>query len=548
MASYGMNIEEMRPSQKSVTAQSDDDQVSVIRREFVALTGDHFSAVVLNQLLYWTLRVKDFDLYLEEERTQGEGSDPFQHGWIYKTATDLSEETMLGASKTTMRKYLKLLIDQGWLEERGNTIEKWKKTTQYRVNIRKLESDLKAIRRQLPSVYLKAFSPALEGKHFHKHLKVVPCDNNASSIKNHLNSEKISETKFLPSKESSFEPSLESEEKSEEISKSKILPSESKFLSSETKILPSKSKNLSSKSKILPSYTYTENTTENTNREHTQRTRAREADQKNVDLKKSEKRQDLESLTTFGVSETSESPQSSASASLSQCLESALEPMAAAWKTYVGQEVRLTAERKNGLQSILKAYFQNDLSQWVQFCKRVGSSPFLMGQGARKWRVSLDWILIEENLLKVLEGNFDDPAGLDQKRAELGQTSKEQEIHSVLASIADPVWKEWCSQLDFSIESRDPVSLGELKAIANARFLEVENDRLAWIGSQDTQVLSRIEDLKFKILPVVQRTFPHVHTLRIRLIEDAPPLQSEEFASSPLQPKFTQQKGGNHAE
>jgi hypothetical protein len=210
--------------------------------------------------------------------------------------------------------------------------------------------------------------------------------------------------------------------------------------------------------------------------------------------------------------------------------------------------VHLTLERKNGLQFVLSAYFQNDLSQWEQFCKRVESSPFLMGQGARKWRVSLDWVLCEENLLKVLEGNFDDPAGLDQKQAELGQTSKEQEIHSVLASIADPVWKEWCSQLDFSIESRDPVSLGELKAIANARFLEVENDRLVWIGSQDTQVLSRIEDLKFKILPVVQRAFPHAHTLRIRLLEEDPPLQPEAMASDFLQQKPIPQKGENHAE
>jgi hypothetical protein len=92
------------------------------------------------------------------------------------------------------------------------------------------------------------------------------------------------------------------------------------------------------------------------------------------------------------------------------------------------------------------------------------------------------------------------------------------------------------------------VSLGELKTIANARFLEVENDRLIWIGSQNPQVLSRIEDLKFKILPVVQRTFPHAHALRIHLLEEDPPLQSEEFVSSPLQPKFTQQKGENHAE
>ena len=84
-------------------------RVAVIRREFVDLTGDHFSAVVLNQLLYWTQRVKDFDLLLEEERNFNPDFNVLpRHGWIYKTAYELIEETMLKASPPTMRKYLRL--------------------------------------------------------------------------------------------------------------------------------------------------------------------------------------------------------------------------------------------------------------------------------------------------------------------------------------------------------------------------------------------------------------------------------------------------------
>ncbi|MBX9620680.1 MAG: hypothetical protein K2X28_01380 [Alphaproteobacteria bacterium] len=485
MTLQNMIVEERDSSQRSispVTVHSDNEQVAVIRKEFVLLTGDPFSAVVLNQLLYWTLRVKDFDLFLEEEKVFGsniqdhpvhpESNESSQYGWIYKTATDLSEETLLGISKTTMRKYLKVLIDQGWVEERANTLEKWKKTTQYRVNIRKLHADLMNIGRQLPGVYLKAFSAALWAKQLPKHLKAVPSSNDATDLKNQPKNEEASKIKNLSSE-------------------SKILSSKIEILSSKAKILPSKTENLSSeskilspKTKILPSYTYTENTTEITNREHTQRTRAREE-------------------------------------------KDFFEEVLGIWKSCAPQErpAHLTNERKQRLHSVLALHFRNDLTQWQRFCERIAQSPFLMGQGPRKWRISLDWILVEENLIKVLEGNFDDPTGIDQKQTSTSNTERIKEISTTLASIKDPVWREWCSQLDF--DSRNAISLGELKSIANARFLEVEGDRLVWIGSSNLQVLSRIEDLRLKILPLTQRTFPKVRNLRTRLCEDHSTLQKE---------------------
>ncbi|MBP6951574.1 MAG: hypothetical protein KBD36_02810 [Alphaproteobacteria bacterium] len=530
MASYNMKIERAY-SQSPITVQSDDEQVSVIRKEFVDLTGDHFSAAILNQLLYWTLRVKDFDLFLKEEKALGsniqspsihpESHEPSRHGWIYKTAPDLSEETLLGISKTTMRKYLKLLIDQGWIEERINSLDKWNKTTQYRVNIRNLQADLMAIGRHLPSVYLKAFSAALGENHPHKHLQAVSWNENASSIKNRELAENSvsvqsnirrlpsitdhcdSDVSNLQSGENTPDLPLTTHPKSEEISKAGILSSKTENLPSEAEVLPSETKILSSKTRILPSYTYTETTSKITNKEHTQRTRARE---------------DFDKIF--------------------------FEEVLGVWKTCTHQEVHLTEERNQKLQSVLSIHFQNDLSQWKQFCERVGSSPFLMGYGPRKWRVSLDWVLCEENLLKVLEGNFDDPEGFDQKQADQHKADREKEISTILGSIEDPVWKKWCSQLDLSIESRDSVSLWELKEIAHARFLEVEGNRLVWIGSSDPKVLSRIEDLKLKILPIVQRNFPHARTVRTRLVEEDLSLQREATHFHPLPTKLIQQEGG----
>ncbi|MBX9620696.1 MAG: hypothetical protein K2X28_01460 [Alphaproteobacteria bacterium] len=442
----------------SISVHSNGEQVAVIRKEFVALTGDPFSAVILNQLMYWTQRVRDFDLLLKEERTfRPDCNVPPRHGWIYKTAHDLIEETMLGISHPTMRKYLKLLIDRGWIDERAHPIDKWNKTTQYRVNLRKLQEDLMAIGRNLPLVYLKAFPSSL--------LEEAPPQ--AAE-----NSDLQSNVRNLHSNESLEDPLLPSPLESKEISN--------------VKILHSNVENFHSNVRNLHSYTYTETTPQTSNREDAE-----------------------------GARENSD--------------KSFFDEVLAIWNACVSQEglppANLTDERRRRIYSLFPLYFEGDLAQWKQFCERVSHSPFLMGQGPRKWRVSLDWILVEKNLIKVLEGNFDDPENLEQKQTATSNAERAKEISTILASIEDPMWREWCSQLDF--ESRNGVSLGELKSIANAKFLEVEGDRLVWIGSSDAHILSCIEDLRLKLLPLTQKTFPKVRNLRTRLCEDPSVLQKE---------------------
>ncbi len=119
----------------------------VIKEELVALTGDYRKAIILNQFLYWTERVKDFDKFIIEEKLRyekdgEESSLKLQNGWIYKTSEELSEETMLGLSKSNIRLHIKSLIENGWIDERVNPNFKWDKTMQYRVNILKLQKDL----------------------------------------------------------------------------------------------------------------------------------------------------------------------------------------------------------------------------------------------------------------------------------------------------------------------------------------------------------------------------------------------------------------------
>lgn len=119
---------------------------AIIKEELVALTGDATKALVLNQFIYWSERVKDFDQFVAEEisRAAKEGqqvTDLSQSGWIYKTADEMANEIMISSSSTISR-HIKTLVQSGWLEERNNPLHKWDRTKQYRVDIVKIQKDL----------------------------------------------------------------------------------------------------------------------------------------------------------------------------------------------------------------------------------------------------------------------------------------------------------------------------------------------------------------------------------------------------------------------
>jgi hypothetical protein len=119
---------------------------AVIREELVALTGDVMQAVVLNQFLYWTERVRDFDAFVEEEKER----DPElqlqpRQGWIYKTAAQMAEETMLTVSESTMNRYMSALVKEGFLLRRNNPAHRWDRTYQYRVDLYEIQERLEAL-------------------------------------------------------------------------------------------------------------------------------------------------------------------------------------------------------------------------------------------------------------------------------------------------------------------------------------------------------------------------------------------------------------------
>lgn len=473
-------------------------KVSLIRREFVELTNNPLMAAVLNQLVYWSQRVADFELFWEEESSYVD-TPSSQHGWFYKSASELLEETMIRVTPITMRRYLSFLMEQGWIQTRVNPRYKWDRTIQYRVNLRKLYTDLQTLGFGLPGFPAEAF-PAeaifLPLKKEHEEKTDSSKDQNLSfaTTKNFSPSKKLKKPACIKNVPSNLQNLT--------LDKKENLPSNRTVFSSQME------KNVGCNTEII---------TENTNREHTQRTRVRAAIQKNFF-------EEVLNIWNTCLSQGGPVPSE---------LALKLPP------------IQLTDERRRKIHALFPLYFENDLEKWQSFCERVAYSPFLMGQGARKWRVSLDWILVEENLLKVLEGNFDDGKLLDQKIEKAFDDARTKEIHTVLKSIADPMWRDWCSQLNFSSESHNYVSLLDLKAIAPAKFLEVEDDRLVWVGSSDKRTLSKIEDLRLKILPIVERTFPHARNVRTRLMSERDFFHQTETPDSSQVPDASHQHIGD---
>jgi len=114
----------------------------VLREDLMAITKNAIKAIVLGQFVYWAERVRDSQLFLQEEKLRGaEFETSLEYGWIYKSAKQLSEELLGLANEKTVRNYVTELQDEGFLHSRQNPNSKWDKTSQYRVDLIKIQKE-----------------------------------------------------------------------------------------------------------------------------------------------------------------------------------------------------------------------------------------------------------------------------------------------------------------------------------------------------------------------------------------------------------------------
>lgn len=119
---------------------------SVIKEELLVLTGDYKLAIFLNEMIYWSQWASEFDQIISTEKKSNEDSDSEQsQGWFSKTAKELAENTLTNMAPSSIRRHVKKLVNADWVEERNNPRLKWDHTKQYRVNLVKIQEDLKRI-------------------------------------------------------------------------------------------------------------------------------------------------------------------------------------------------------------------------------------------------------------------------------------------------------------------------------------------------------------------------------------------------------------------
>jgi hypothetical protein len=141
---------------------------AVIKEEYVVITGDMMEAVILNQMIYWSERVGDFDKFIAEEQARQsqeapiENTMPLLHGWIHKSSLELKEEIMSMDSAKTISRKLDNLVAKGFLDRRNNPQALYDRKYQYRVNftviIEALAQEgytLEGYKVEIPSIFVK---------------------------------------------------------------------------------------------------------------------------------------------------------------------------------------------------------------------------------------------------------------------------------------------------------------------------------------------------------------------------------------------------------
>jgi len=109
-------------------------------------------------------------------------------------------------------------------------------------------------------------------------------------------------------------------------------------------------------------------------------------------------------------------------------------------ETKLGREIQLTLNRKNLLKKRLNNFFDDDLLKWSEFCKKIIQSSFLMGERT-DFRVQLDWILDESNLVKVLEGTYNREEKKDNSQIDKN-LMKDSLTNEIMKQDSPEFWKE----------------------------------------------------------------------------------------------------------
>ena len=77
-----------------------------------------------------------------------------------------------------------------------------------------------------------------------------------------------------------------------------------------------------------------------------------------------------------------------------------------------GVKLKINDKRKKAIKILLNEYTAEEI---LQAMEKIHISKFLQGDNKNNWQVTFDWLIDKSNLLKVLEGNYDDKINAETK-------------------------------------------------------------------------------------------------------------------------------------
>jgi len=129
--------------------------------------------------------------------------------------------------------------------------------------------------------------------------------------------------------------------------------------------------------------------------------------------------------------------------------------------------VELTFKRINFLRKAFEIKFGSCLEKWKEFCKRVASSKFLMGEIKASFKASLDWVLKFDVMQRIFEGDFgvgDRTFYLEKNKENLQETEKviqssseSQEVKqlrlALLKRLGNAVYASWFKETKMDLKT-----------------------------------------------------------------------------------------------
>lgn len=144
----------------------------------------------------------------------------------------------------------------------------------------------------------------------------------------------------------------------------------------------------------------------------------------------------------------------------------------------------LSKQKQKLLIKVLNNFFEGKIENWNQFCQKITTSKFLMGE-VTNFKVSLDWCLKEESIIKIQNGDYgtgnkaEKYISSSQKSNEYDSMLKHEMLslqedsickkirEKILESFGSAIYKSWFTKTHFSIIDTDKV----LRITTNSKFI-----------------------------------------------------------------------------